>query len=179
MDGLPFALQTERLRLRPWTLGDALAVFGYASDPRFGRFLPLPDPYSILDAEQFCERCVASDWDIHQQFAIEFEGFVVGDVNLRIDRSAGTGTIGYGISADYWGRGIVTEAATALVGHAFGALNLQKIVATADAENIASWRVMERLGMQREGYFRSHRVLRGERRDVVQYGLLATDSRPA
>ena len=56
--------------------------------------------------------------------------------------------------------------------HGFESAGLPKIRATADAENAASWRVMEKLGMTRQAYFRSHRVLRGERRDVVEYAIL-------
>jgi RimJ/RimL family protein N-acetyltransferase len=61
---------------------------------------------------------------------------------------------------------------------AFRTQQLAKVWATADARNVASWRVMEKLGMQREAYLRSHRLLRGERVDVVQYGLLRREWKP-
>jgi RimJ/RimL family protein N-acetyltransferase len=69
----------------------------------------------------------------------------------------------------------MTEAARAVIAWAFDAYGLEKVFARADAENRGSWRVMEKAGMTREGLHRSHRVLRGERRDEVVYGLLRAD----
>jgi RimJ/RimL family protein N-acetyltransferase len=172
-------LTTRRLTLRPWQAEDAADVFAYSNDREFSRFIPMPYPYTVHDAEAFVAACLKAGWDEHPRFAIVFDGHVVGDVNLRVDATNVTAGMGYGLARHCWRKGLATEAAAAVVGWAFQTHRLVKIWATADAENIASWRVMEKLGMQREGYFRSHRVIRGERRDVVQYGILREEWGPA
>ena len=170
----PFSLRTPRLLLRPWHFSDVPAVLGYSADPAFSRFLRnFPEPYTEGDAEHYIATCILGDWDIHAQFAIEFEGAAIGDISLYIDVGTKVGTLGYGIAPSHWGKGIVTEAAGTVIAYAFDTLKLPKVRATADGENVASHRVMEKLGMQREGYFHSHRVLRGERRDMVEYGLVS------
>lgn len=170
----PATLETPRLILRPWRLTDAGDVFAYAQDDAWSRFLPLPRPYTLLDAEAFVARSILHDWDVHPVWAIEVrpEARAVGGINVRIDHAHAIAEVGYAIARRHWGRGYVTEACRAVFAWTFGTFDVAKIVAAADAENVGSWRVMEKLGMRREAYLRSHRVLRGERRDEVRYGLL-------
>jgi len=173
------ALATGRLQLRPWRPGDFADVLEYAGDAEFSRFLPaVPFPYTINDAEQFVARCVAAPWETNPRFAIVFEGRVVGSVELRVLPGDRVAEVGYALARRFWGKGYMTEAAGAVIAWAFRSLDLVKIWATADAKNTASWRVMEKLGMQREGFLRSHRMGRGERADMVQYGLLRSEWRP-
>lgn len=167
----PATLTTSRLVLRPWRITDLEDVLACMNDD-FSRYLPIPRPYSRADGEQFVARRLLESWEANPVFAIEVGGRVIGDINVRITADHARGECGWGIGSQWWGRGLVTEAARAVMAWAFDGFTLHKIEATADAENVASWRVMEKLGMQREGYLRSHRVLRGERRDVVYYGIL-------
>ena len=170
----PTTLRTARLVLRPWRLTDVDDVVRYMDDD-FSRFLPIPRPYTRAHAEQFVASRVLESWDSNPVFAIELAGQVIGDINVRLSREHARGECGWGIGSAHWGQGLTTEAAAAVVAWAFATLELRKIEATADAENAGSWRVMEKLGMKREGLLRSHRVLRGERRDVVVYGLMRDD----
>jgi RimJ/RimL family protein N-acetyltransferase len=168
----PVVLQTERLVLRPYRLDDVDGVLAYASDERWSRFLlPIQREYTRADAEEWVTASMAIDWDEHPRWAIEHEGAVSGGVDLRIGASQ-TGELGYSLGPDLWGRGLMPEAVAAVLDWGVPAFDLAKVTATADAENRQSWRVMEKLGMQREGYMRSARVLRGERRDMVWYGIL-------
>ncbi|GAB4338067.1 MAG: GNAT family N-acetyltransferase [Dehalococcoidia bacterium] len=170
----PVTLETSRLLLRPWRLADAADVLEYARDEEWSRFLHVPRPYTARDAEEFVARSLLHSWDTHPVWAIEVrsEGKAAGGINIRIERDHATAEVGYGIARWHWGQGYITEACKAVFAWTFETFGLAKIVAAADAENVASWRVMEKLGMQREAYLRSHRVLRGERRDEVRYGLL-------
>ncbi len=166
-------LRTERLLLRPFRFGDERDVLAYCVQPGFGRYLPaFPQPYTALDATEFVAQRVLEDWHTRPHFAIVFEERVVGSVNLRVEPEWGRASIGYGIDPSLWGRGITAEAATAAIDWAFSAWSLVRIAATADAGNQQSWRVMEKLGMRREGVLRSHRLTRGVRSDEVVYGLL-------
>jgi RimJ/RimL family protein N-acetyltransferase len=76
------------------------------------------------------------------------------------------------VSRDFWGQGLATEAAQAVMDWSFQNLNLNKIFATCDVRNTGSWRVMEKLGMSREGLLRSHFKWQGEFKDEYYYGIL-------
>lgn len=81
--------------------------------------------------------------------------------------------MGYSIARSYWGRGLATEAARAVMEAAFAAYaSLHRIRAMAKARNISSLRVMEKLGMIREGVLRQNRLVRGECIDEVWCGVL-------
>ena len=86
--------------------------------------------------------------------------------------------MGYSLARPLWGRGLVTEAARAVVAYGFAELGLARIQAFADIRNVGSWRVMEKLGMQREGVLRSHRVVHDERTDDVVYAILREEWSP-
>ena len=168
----PTILSTEHLVLRPWQSGEVEAPLGWGRDERFRRYLPLPEPYERLHAEQFVAARVSADWATHPGFAICTGSRLVGDIHATVDPINGRAEIGYGIEPSCWGHGYMTEAARAVVGWLFETYGLNKVIARADALNAGSWRVMEHLGMRREGHFRSHSVTREGRRDEVVYGVL-------
>ncbi|GLX77268.1 N-acetyltransferase GCN5 [Thalassotalea insulae] len=98
----------------------------------------------------------------------------IGSVGFRIaDIEAERAEIGYLLLQQYQGHGYMTEATRALVAFLFNQLEVAKIEAHCCADNNASWKVMEKLGMEREGFFKSHSVLNQQRHDDLAYGLLA------
>ena len=165
-------LTTERLVLRPWRLSDNDSVLAYAADELWSRYLPVPFPYTETDGEQFVARAVLSDWATHPLFAVTLDGMAIGGVDLHVRPNDQVANLGYSLARANWGRGMTAEAARAVIDWAFDAFQLEKVSATADLLNTQSWRVMEKLGMQREGLLRSDRILRGRRTDVVLYGIL-------
>jgi [ribosomal protein S5]-alanine N-acetyltransferase len=170
---LPRTIETPRLTLRPHRLADVDAVLAFATDPEWGRFLPVPQPYERKHAEEFLARQILADWSVHPSWAIVLGDAVVGGINLRLDRANQVGELGYSVARTLWGRGITTEAARAVVVHAFHGLpDLNRIRARADLRNVASQRVMEKIGMRREGVLRQNRRVRGEAIDEALYGLL-------
>ena len=154
--------------LRPFRDEDVDDVFDYATDPEWARHLPVPRPYTRLAAEQFVGAAIGAVDGTRLVWAITREGRVSGSINLWI-LEPGAGEIGYDIARRLWGRGLATEAAVAVVAFGFGSLGLGRIEATADIRNAASWRVMEKLGMQREGPVRMDGPVPGERVDGVRY----------
>ncbi len=168
----PVTLQTERLTLRPFEISDAGDVFEYARDREFGRFLALPEPYTRADAERYVAIQVAADWSKLASLAIAFQGSVVGGIDLRIDHAERNAGMGYALARRLWGRGLVTEAAGAVIAMAFEIYRLHKVWAHADVRNTASWRVMEKIGMRREGLLREHHMVRDEPGDMYSYGIL-------
>lgn len=171
---LPDVIETERLVLRPFRFGDEVDVLAYARDPEWSRFLRvLPRPYEPEHAEQFVARQVLLNRATHPAWAVTFQHTVIGGVNLRLDVERRSAEIGYSIARTHWKQGICTEAADAVVNAAFRTHpDLLRIHARADAENVGSQRVMEKLGMQKEGVLRSSRVERGEVFDEAWFSIL-------
>lgn len=168
-------IRTDRLLLRPFQLTDVDDVYAYARDSEWGRYLPVPSPYEYRHAIEFVARSVLAPWDSNPVFAICLSGRCVGGINIRVDKSRGTGEIGYSIARAQWGKGLTAEAATAVMGWAFDEFDLAKITAMADVVNTRSSRVMEKLGMRRDGLLRSERPSDAEpgvRQDMVIYSVL-------
>lgn len=170
----PIELRTERLLLRPFRLSDIDGVLEYGSDPEWARFSP--QPYDRGEAEDLVARGVLTSWNNKPMFAIEVGGAVVGMVELSIDGS-GSAELGYDVAKPHWGQGLATEASRAAVDWAFREFGLAKVFAYADLRNSQSWRVMDKLGMTREGLFRGSGTHRGVRKDSVSYGVLREEWR--
>ena len=174
-DDLP-QLTTTRLTLRPFGPGDVDDVFEYARDPEWAEYLldAVPQPYTRRNAEEFIAgRMIAPGMEF--SWAIVLGGTGIGGIILRVNMKHETGGIGYSLARSYWGRGLATEACRAVINWGFGERGLQRIWAQADIRNRRSWRVMERLGMVREGVLRGHdKDPRSgyPRIDHVYYGLL-------
>ena len=165
-------LKTERLLLRPLGLGDVDDVLAYASNHEVGRFLPLPQPYTHDDAVEYVARRILDDWSTEPTFAIVWEQQVVGTISLHVKVRHEIAEMGYALARQAWGRGIVPEAARAVIDWDFERYALHKVFARSDVRNRQSWRVMEKVGMTREGVLRGHHKARNEREDVVYYGVL-------
>ena len=108
-------------------------------------------------------------------FAIVFCANVVGWIKLNVDRKHEIASIAYALGRDHWGKGLVPEAATALMDWGFTELGLAKIYAGAEGGNTQSQRVMEKVGMTREAFLRSNHIGRGGRVDQVLYGILRVE----
>ena len=165
-------IKTDRLVLRHFNGGDVDDVFEYSDDPEFARFLGTPQPFTRWEAEKWVARQVLTPWDTTPMFAIQFEGKVIGFIKLNVEKKHNRAHMAYGLSKSYWGKGIVPEAANAMLDWGFGELGLDKIFAGADGENVQSQRVMEKMGMVREAYLKSHIIARNERAVQVLYGIL-------
>ena len=169
----PVKLKTERLLLRPFRLEDVDDSFVVASDPEWAEYLPVvPQPYTRRDAEEFVARQLLCSWDTNPGWAIVMESRVVGSIALRVNVQNESGELGYAIQRAQWGKGIMAEAARAVMEWGFKERGLAKILAKADLRNRQSWRVMEKLGMTREGVLRSQVKARDGRADDVYYGIL-------
>ena len=171
----PTTLKTERLLLRPFELSDIDAVLEYASDPQWATYYP--GPYNRKSAEYTVASAVTTPPDKGAVLAIVYEGRVKGLVSLIVDSDdrIREAELGYDLARDMWGRGLATEAASAVCDWGFHEHALAKIFAGADARNRRSLSVMERLGMTREAVRRSDEIRDGER--VEECSLLRVEVR--
>jgi RimJ/RimL family protein N-acetyltransferase len=176
-------LRTERLLLRRYRQNHLGDLFEFANSPGWGRYLVnVPFPYTRQDAERFLAMFMdTSKWEqqgILSNFAIDLDGKVIGEVYLNqqaYDRQNDRAEIGYSLSSRHWGRGLMTEAAKAVMDWAFQAHGLNRMFASCDPRNVGSWRVMEKLGMKKEGVLRSHVKWNGEFRDQLYYGIMRSE----
>ena len=174
-------LQTERLILREFTLDDAPEVQRLAGAPELARMtLLIPHPYEVGMAEEWITSLRPS-YEAGEQvtFAVVLRegGDLVGCVGINLNARDENAELGYWIGKPYWGQGYCTEAAREMVHYGFEVLGLHRIHANHFGSNLASGRVLQKLGMSHEGTRRHHYKKWGEYEDQVEYGLLASDWR--
>ncbi|MEO8884233.1 MAG: GNAT family protein [Devosia sp.] len=174
-------IETERLILRPFTRGDVDAVFAYRQREDVARFLfdgPMTRE-SCAEAVQLRVRQISlAEEDDRITLAVERRagGELIGEVTT-IWRSVADrqGEVGYIFNPDFQHNGYATEAVRALITMSFGELDLHRIYARCDTRNVASFQLMERLGMRREAHFREHKLIRGTWDDQYIYAILQSE----
>ncbi|ABS63262.1 GCN5-related N-acetyltransferase [Parvibaculum lavamentivorans DS-1] len=183
---LALPIETSRLLLRDFVSRDLEAVHAYSSAKEVTRYL-IWGPNTLLQSKQTIRAFLDDQKErprINFDLAIVRKGTtrrgdepkLIGGVGLKlVDWDNRTADIGYVLHPDYWGQGYALEAAQGLAAAGFRDLGLQRIVATCDQRNKASARVMERLGMRREGSFRRSKYIQGGWRDEFLYALLAEE----
>lgn len=176
-------IETERLRLRPFTRGDVDAVFDYRRREDVARYLfdGAMSHESVAEILQLRVGQETLDGEGSKIFlAVELisRNTLIGEVSLIL-RDAGNrqGEVGYIFHPDHHGHGYATEAAGALLDMGFGGADLHRIYARCAAANTASWRVMERLGMRREAHFREHIFVKGAWDEEFVYAMLQSEWR--
>lgn len=177
-----FPLQTERLCLREFRPEDGPAVYEIQRHAAYARFYPW-EQVQPHDSQQWVDEFVS--WQqqtprLKYQFAFSEIGSerIIGNCGVRIDDPKHRqGNMGYEVHPDYWGRGYASEAAAAMVRFAFTDLHLHRLWAMCISANIASWKVLEKLKMRREGHFRERVYFKGQWHDHYHYGLLAREWR--
>lgn len=173
---------TERLVLRDLTMDDAPAVHRYGSDPEVVRYMPW-GPNTWADTQDFLERKLDDQRaDPRRGFdlavTLASSGELIGACGITIISTERLqAAMGYAYRRDIWGRGYATEAARALVAFGFEQLGMHRICAYCDVDNIASARVLEKTGMQREGLVRHDAFMHGQWRDSYLYAILEDDPR--
>ena len=169
-------LTTERLVLRPFVPADADAVTAIVSDREIAaNTLSIPHPYE----RPMAERWLATQADAFERgesvtFAVtEREGgALLGCVGLMIEHDHLRAEMGYWMSRGHWSRGYGTEAANAVLRHAFEVLGLHRVFAHHLTRNPASGRIMQKVGMSHEGTLRGHVLKWGVHEDLELYGIL-------
>ena len=142
-------LETERLVLRAPRLEDAEAIARLASDRRIAENTTrIPHPYRLADAEAFITHANNADGELALLITVDDEP--IGACGLA-QLEGPAPDLGYWLGAPYWGSGYATEAARALIDHAFTALRLEALQAGARVTNPASRRVLEKCGFQWTG----------------------------
>ncbi len=171
-------LHTPRLILRPLQEADLAAFAAYRSDPQVARYQSWVTPYSLEQARALLSemnRAPAGTPGVWFQVAFERHNppGLIGDCAFQVlaedDRQA---QIGFTLSQPFQKQGYAVEAVRGLLGYLFGGLRLHRVSAICDAENLTSARLLEKVGMRREGHFIENIWFKGAWGSEYAYALL-------
>lgn len=171
-------LSTERLILRPFTMEDAGRVEELAGDPEVARYTAnIPHPYPVGSATKWIAVHILHYLEQEAViFAIqEKEGPLLGAIQLTLELEHGRAEMGYWIGRPFWGKGYGSEAARSVLDYGFREWALHRIYASYVSANLASGRIMQKLGMTREGVLREHTLRDDFHSDLVHYGILRNE----
>ena len=175
----PPVLTTSRLTLRKLMPRDAADMFAYASQEGVTEYL-LWNPHPGLAYTERYLKYLQTEYKKERFFdwAIVYteEDKMIGTVGFtQLDKENLVAEVGYVINPAYAGRGIATEAVSAVIGYAFCTLGMQRVEARYMIGNDASLRVMEKCGMQKEGVLRSALLVKNVRRDIGICSILRNE----
>jgi len=168
---------TDRLRLRVPASSDAESIFNtYARDPEATRYLIWQPHKSIEETHAFLERCAEGRLhrnDFPWAITLKDSGELIGMVGLRL--KGFKADVGYVLARPHWGKGFATEAVKPIVIWALAQPEIYRVWAMCDVDNLASARVLEKVGMKREGVMRRSQMHPGvsdEPRDSYCYAIV-------
>lgn len=156
LDDLTWPVTTERLSVRRLSDADVSATWEYRRLPEVNHWLT----YAPADLDGYGE--LFADADRRERtLVVEHDGVVVGDLFVMVkdgwaQREVAEGAqgcegeVGWALDPEYGGRGLTTEAVEALLRLCFEGLGMRRVTAGCFADNVPSWRLMERVGMRRE-----------------------------
>ncbi len=174
-------LLTERLEVRLLEESDFEAMTAYRGDPEVCRFLPFP-PQTVDDIRGRMGDLIGNtslegaDAGVIVGIIRREDGLLIGDLVLfHLQAEHGTAEVGWVIRPDASGRGYATEAVRALLDAAFRSYGLRRVIARIDAENTASARLAERVGMRLEARLVENEWFKGRWGDELDYAVLARE----
>jgi [ribosomal protein S5]-alanine N-acetyltransferase len=176
MNAFP-VLATERLILREIISEDAPEVFEIFSDPKVMLYY---DIEALTEPKQALE-VIARFTDRHHKklgirwgITLKQSGKVLGTCGLIWKPHNHSAVLGYDLAAEFWGKGIMTEALKPVLTHAFDH-EVNRVEAMTHSPNTASQKVLTRLGFQAEGILRDYFYFKGKFFDLKCFSLLRTD----
>lgn len=159
-------IQTQRLTLRPASEDDLAPLHEILSNPRATAFWSTPPHSSIETTRTWLGNMIAIPRADGEDFIVEHQGRVIGKAGLyRFPE------IGYILHPDSWGQGFATEALTPVIDRAFRKHLLGRIEADVDPRNVASLKLLKKLGFTRSGYREKSWYISGEWQDSIDLTL--------
>ena len=161
----------DGLRIRPWRRDDLDALLRHANNPKIAGNLrdQFPHPYTRRDGIDYLNYLRAMD--VPMSLAVEYEIEAIGGIGFKlgVDIARLSVEMGYWLAEPYWGRGLTTRAVIAAADWAFGNYGVVRIFAITFSHNVASMRVLEKAGFEREGLLRRSAIKNGLVLDQVMY----------
>jgi RimJ/RimL family protein N-acetyltransferase len=171
-------LESERLLLREFNMSDWPALHAYTSVPDVVKYMPF-GPTTGAETREHLSQCLTTAAEQPRRIyelavVIRAENQLIGTATITLHpQERRHASFSYLLHRHYWGHGYATEAMRTLINFGFRDLQLHRLEDTADTRNQASVRVMEKLGMQREGHLRETIWKDGQWYDEYIYAILA------
>jgi RimJ/RimL family protein N-acetyltransferase len=167
-------IRLSKCTLRDWRAGDEDSIVRHANNPKIWRNVrdAFPHPYTRADAEYWIVFSTRQTPPVN--FAIEIDGQAVGGIGLvpREDIYRRSIEIGYWLSEDYWGQGIMTEAVRAMTEYAFSNFDVCRVYAGVFEWNVGSARVLEKAGFEFEARLKKSITKQGQCIDELIYATV-------
>lgn len=146
-------IRTDRLVLRPFVGRDAQPLSEILSAPGVLDFFPPAPPPTLVTARKMINR-VRAEWDTvgYGLWAVEYRGKLAGRAGLQVIPETGETELDFIIAPPLWGQGLATEAGKASLRFGFETLGLSEVVGIVHPDNLASRRVLEKLGMKHRSH---------------------------
>jgi len=172
-------LETERIILRRWELGDAQDLFDYAKDPDVTTYVGF-EPHASVEVSQ---KLLEDGWVNYEDIAKykwammdKESGRVIGDISLvKVNDRHRFCEFGFSMKKEFWGKGIMTEVTARIIEFLFEEIGMHRIEIRCAPENIGSRRVIEKNGLAYEGHLRECYFTHGKFLDSLVFGILKPD----
>lgn len=167
-------LETERLILRSWRKKDAPNLYEYAKNPNVGPHAGWKPHESVYESKTIIAQLFMNNicWAMIDKETNK----PIGSIAFEEDKfrpDVKSKELGYSLSEDFWGRGLMTEAAKRVIRYAFEELKLDVLMIRTGDSNLRSQRVIEKCGFEYEGTLRrTYRIYDGSIREVRCYSML-------
>lgn len=173
-------LTTERLHLRQIINEDANEMFLLRSNPEIMKYIPREMPKTTDDALKhiaYMQGLLDNKECINWAICLKEDNKLIGNIGyFRMQPENHRAEVGYMLSTDFHGKGIMQEALTEIIRFGFEEMKLHSIEAVTDPENFASWKLLEKNAFIREGHFREHEFWNGKYLDSYIYSLLQKEN---
>ena len=175
---MPIPIETDRLILRPFLVDDIQSLAQYRSDPEVAKYQGWDLPYAEEQAAELVSEMMAltpGDPGQWYQIAIQLKktGQLIGDCAFRrLSKDHAQAEIGFTIARPHQGQGYATEALIALLSYVFDELEVHRVYANCDPDNLPSIRLLQKMGLRHEGRFIESLWLRGSWVSEDWYAIL-------
>jgi RimJ/RimL family protein N-acetyltransferase len=173
-------METERLWIRRFSAEDWKDLYDYLSQENVVKY----EPYSVFNADEARTEALRRSSDTaFWAVCLKSTTKLIGNLYFqeREPKAFGTWELGYVFNPDFQGRGYATEACMQLLSYGFEQLNMRRVIANCDSDNMRSWKLLERLKLRREGHFMQTGYFKYDRNgdpiwhDTYTYGLLRSE----
>lgn len=173
----PFpTLETKKLLLREISLDDAADYFLHRSDKETMKHIGKPLHQSVSETQELIKKIAAgmqANETIAWAISLKENPKFIGTIGYhRILKEHHRGEIGYMIGKEHWNKGIVSEAAEKIIDYGFTKMNFHSIEGVIDPTNIASGKLLKKLGFTKDAYFKENYLFDGKYMDTEVYSLL-------
>ena len=178
--GVYLPMSTERLILREFELTDLESMHQYLSDPMVLKYM-MQNTTNEEQSKEYVNRFLKFQQDEPRNFVrfailLKSNGSLIGECGINMPNiDHREGEIVYRFHKDYWGHGYACEAAYKVIDFGFNEIGLHRIEAMCDSRNMVSARVLEKVGMKKEGCLREHQYVKGHWRSSLLFSILENE----